>query len=391
MLTALVAALALACMPPDGASGATLAQARTQLLAWRLNPPPLFPSHLPASHSGVNVHLYRFNGVEYVIDLGAPDNADCHTLPNPTDWCVQLRRLAGASLEAWLHDPAIYSVRRMRIGNRSVWFFGDGGNAGGWWMAWEEQGRTYGAWAWTDERTALRRLTPFVESLRPLSSTSGCPALGVADTRGSGEPQGKLSPPAAAVLATLRARHRGKRVAAFWNPYPAVGLTDGPREWLNVLGAGLHVGPLGAYHGSVVDGERWLRDFIPRELRTCRAIKLILVGYSQGAQVTGDVYQRDVTQAQKRHIGAVLLFGDPYFNPRDRSVDSGSYDRHRSGALGARRTFGGDRRVRSFCHRDDPVCQAAWHGIVEPQLFVTWGFKQHENYPVDAREIASRL
>lgn len=69
-----------------------------------------------------------------------------------------------------------------------------------------------------------------------------------------------------------------------------------------------------------MDGEHWLSDFIPRELRSCPAIKLTLVGYSQGAQATGDAYQRSVSRVEKRHIAAVLLFGDPYFNPRDRST-----------------------------------------------------------------------
>jgi streptogramin lyase len=196
---------------------------------------------------------------------------------------------------------------------------------------------------------------------------SGCPAYGVVDSRGSGEPGGKLSPLAAAVLVELQARHPGERVADYWNPYPAVGLTDSPLEWANALGAALHIGPLGAYHGSVVDGKRWLRDFISRELRTCPAIKLVLVGYSQGAQVTGDVYQRDVTRAEKRNILAVLLFGDPYFNPSDRRADRGSYDHRRAGALGERRAFGGDPRVESFCHYHDPVCQASGRvGCINP-------------------------
>jgi hypothetical protein len=334
------------------------------------------------------VTLERFSGVDFNIELGMPANG-CQRVRS-TDVCMELRR-SDISLDAWLHSPAIYSARQMRVGNRNVWFFGDGGNAGGWWMVWQEQGRTYGVWDWTEEDTALRRLTPFVESLRPLSSVGGCPAFGVVDSRGSGEPEGTLSPPATAVLAALRARHRDKRIADFWNPYPAVGLTDSPVEWLNALGAGLHIGALGAYHGSVVDGEHWLRDFIRRELHTCPAIELILIGYSQGAQVTGDVYQRDVPQAQKRHISSVLLFGDPYFNPGDRSADRGGYERPRSGALGSRPTFPADGRARSFCHRDDPVCQAAWHGIVDPHLFLTWGFRQHENYSPDARGAASAL
>lgn len=221
----------------------------------------------------------------------------------------------------------------------------------------------------------------------PTAPTGGCAAYGVVDSRGSGEPEGRLSPPAAAALAAIKARHRGVRIADFWNPYPAVGLTDNLRQWLNALGAGLHIGPLGAYHGSVKDGTRWLRDFIPREIRTCPAIKLVLVGYSQGAQVAGDVYQRDVTRAERRDILAVLLFGDPYFNPADRHADRGGYDRRRSGALGRRRSFGNDPRVRSFCHHHDPVCQAGG----QPGDFLVWRFKQHENYPADAKQAASHL
>jgi hypothetical protein len=55
-------------------------------------------------------------------------------------------------------------------------------------MAWHEQGRTYLAWAWTDERTALRWLTPVVESLRPLTGPRrACTALTFISVRGSGE------------------------------------------------------------------------------------------------------------------------------------------------------------------------------------------------------------
>jgi hypothetical protein len=136
-----------------------------------------------------------------------------------------------------------------------------------------------------------------------------------------------------------------------------------------------------------VDGERWLRDFIPRELRACPAIKLVLVGYSQGAQVTGDVYQRDVSRAEKRSIDAVWLFGDPYFNARDAAADRGNYDHQRSGALGKRRNFGGDQRVRSVCHHHDPVCQANGQAAA----FLLWRFKQHENYPPAAKQLASKL
>ena len=140
----MIASILLGLVLPSIARGATFAQARAELRARNLNPPPLFPTQLPASHRGVNVYLGGFTGVDYSIEFGAPDNADCHTLPNPYGWCVAMIRNE-ESLEARLHDrgnPAEY-LRRMRIGNRQVWFFEDGGNAGGWWMVWREQGRTY--------------------------------------------------------------------------------------------------------------------------------------------------------------------------------------------------------------------------------------------------------
>jgi hypothetical protein len=391
VVVALLASLALGLFVAGRAAAATLTQVRTQLSAWHLQPAPLFPSQLPASYRGANVSLDRFAGVDFDIEFGKPANG-CQRV-NATDLCMELRRADAATLTSMLHDPDNCSVpRQVQVGARRVWFLCEGRDAGGWVLAWHEQGRTYWAWEWTaDSTTALPTLSALVQSLQGVTAASGCPAYGVVDSRGSGEPEGKLSPPAAAVLTAVRRHHPGVRIAGFWNPYPADGLTDDPREWLNALGAGLHAGPLGAYHGSVVDGEQYLRDFIPRELRTCSAIKLILVGYSQGAQVTGDVFQRHLTTAQKRSISGVLLFGDPYFNSSDRQADQGDFDHHRSGALGNRRTFGGDPRVRSFCHQRDPVCQATWHRIPEPQLFLRWGFKQHENYPSDAAQAAAGL
>ena len=172
-LVGFIAALLLTLAAPGIAKAATFAQARADVRAWQLNPPPLFPSQLPAGHRGVNVALNRY-GDEFKIYFGAPDNRDCHTLPNPDGWCVELVRWAGENLAADLpHDPDIAYLRRVRVGNRTVWFYEDEANAGGWWMEWEQLGRTYLAWAWVEnERTALRRLTPFVNSLQPLTIPS---------------------------------------------------------------------------------------------------------------------------------------------------------------------------------------------------------------------------
>jgi hypothetical protein len=171
LIAGAVVAFGLWLVAPGMARAATFAQVREQLLARRLSPPPLYPSQLPTAHRGANVHLYGFAGLDYVIDFGSPDNRDCHTIPNLNAWCVDLRR-STAPVSSWLKDPALYGKRRMRVGSRTVWFFGDGGNAGGWWMLWSEQDRTYAAWAGAvaDPAAAARRLAPFVKSLRPLTS-----------------------------------------------------------------------------------------------------------------------------------------------------------------------------------------------------------------------------
>ena len=51
---------------------------------------------------------------------------------------------------------------------------------------------------------------------------------------------------------------------------------------------------------------------------------IVLVGYSQGAQVTADVYQRDLTDAQRQMVAAIVLFGNPYFNRHDSAADRGA-------------------------------------------------------------------
>jgi len=237
------------------------------------------------------------------------------------------------------------------------------------------------------------------------SGASGCPAYGVVDTRGSGETVMRPSLPGGPVLRELRLRHPGTRVAIFYNPYPAVGLPDSLKlsEWrqvLNALGAGAHIGPVGAYNASVVDGGNWLRSFIPQQIRQCPSTKLVLVGYSQGAQATGDVYQHYLSAHDRSHIKAVLLFGDPYFNPKDGHADRGTYSHSRAGSLGIRPLFQGNEPVESDCHTHDPICnlwktslsRSSTLGLAEAIYgIVAWGFTQHENYQSDATAEASTL
>jgi hypothetical protein len=107
---------------------------------------------------------------------------------------------------------------------------------------------------------------------------------------------------------------------------------------------------------------------------------LILAGYSQGAELTGDLYQiLSKTSPLFTHIAAVVLFGDPNYNrgdsaanvkdhlPFDGVLTTDTYDllartfNANPGALFRQNvhTFpdysGG--RVFSFCHANDVICQ----------------------------------
>ena len=107
------------------------------------------------------------------------------------------------------------------------------------------------------------RATPFPQ-LQPqhsaaTASSSAAPAgVGVScvyvviDSRGSGERDGTVSPPGAAFAAALQRRHPTRARRRVLESVPAVGLWGSVRQVLNLIGAGLGIGPLGAYHASVV-------------------------------------------------------------------------------------------------------------------------------------------
>ena len=195
-------------------------------------------------------------------------------------------------------------------------------------------------------------------------SASNCAPYIVIDSRGSGE-TGGLSPPGSAFVNKFRKLKAPARVSVIPNPYPAVG-------WTSFLGAVLQL-PAG-YHESVAAGSTWLRSELSQLGTACPHAKFILTGYSQGAQVAGDVYQR---RSYPKVLG-VVLFGDPYFNSRDSKVDQGSFVRGLNGNLGTRPVFGATMRghVRSYCHNHDPVCQ----GPLSFAELALYRFTRHSNY-----------
>lgn len=192
-----------------------------------------------------------------------------------------------------------------------------------------------------------------------------CSAYVVADSRGSGEPLATLSRPGAAFVREFRKLHSSVYVGAAMNSYDAVG------SW-NIVAAVLKL-PIG-YHQSVGQGKAWLRSELSTLASTCPETKVVLTGYSQGAQVAADVAQ----EAPNRQIVGVVLFGDPYFNHGDARADRGDFARGLDGTLGTRPIFTGSLggRVLTYCHRHDPVCQ----GPLSYYELARYRFTRHNNY-----------
>ena len=88
--------------------------------------------------------------------------------------------------------------------------------------------------------------------------------------------------------------------------------------------------------------------------------------------MTGDVYHN----GPGRNVSGAVLFGDPYFNHRDRAADLGSaVGSGLDGLLGTRPLFGG-RRALSYCHQHDPICQ----GPLSFTEIALYRFTRHSNY-----------
>lgn len=196
--------------------------------------------------------------------------------------------------------------------------------------------------------------------------TLGCPQQVVIDSRGSSKTRGMISPPGEAFANALRiASNPTPRFDADFvtqviaNPYPATGSIPA------MLAAGAKL-PFW-YHTSVIKGKNWLRGELKQLEQHCPTTAVYLTGYSQGAQVAGDVYKEKTWEK----VRGMVLFGDPYFNGKDGS-NKGSFSFLRNGALGRRKAFN-NAQVLSYCHAGDPVCQGK-------HFYITFGTAYHKNY-----------
>jgi Cutinase len=120
------------------------------------------------------------------------------------------------------------------------------------------------------------------------------------------------------------------------------------------------------YNSSVLEGENILEDDLLVFWHECPSTDVVLAGYSQGAQVAGDVADA-LSPAQQAKIAAVALFGDPRFNGGQPRVDVANtgYSPHRGGIIvhwpgqhSSLRQVPSDLvpKFHSYCIENDPIC-----------------------------------
>ncbi len=174
-----------------------------------------------------------------------------------------------------------------------------------------------------------------------VSAPSGsCAAIIGITARGSTEPQGGGSL-AGPLVASIAAASR-QTVAQIDLVYPA--------DLLN-------------YQSSEKTGVANLTSLLKTTAAKCPTSRFLLVGWSQGAAVIGDVLAAAKVPAAPR-IRAAVLYGDPNFNSAE-PFDTGGFKPGVNGIF-ARPTGQLTRfasRLRSVCHADDNFCQAGVIGL----------------------------
>jgi acetylxylan esterase len=123
------------------------------------------------------------------------------------------------------------------------------------------------------------------------------------------------------------------------------------------------------YASSVAQGDSAMATDIKNAVSACPNEKIILLGYSQGAQVVGDVLAgggggslgaetAPIPSADAAKVIAAIQFGDPRHQPNlspiDLGTDPGAQGIFKVGADQSRAAFGAI--LRSWCDTGDPFC-----------------------------------
>jgi len=184
----------------------------------------------------------------------------------------------------------------------------------------------------------------------PVPTPANCPKLQFVGVRGSGETRkdnGGYGSTVANIKNIIENKVNGTKSTPI--DYPAIPVGYGGSTYLS------------EYEISMAKGRDALDVFLTKFVVDCPHTYVILAGYSQGAQVAGDEFA-NLTTNEKGHIAALILIGDPRFNPNQPAVDNGNYDKKLSGIY---QIVVPDMRVipdiwvpnvKSYCAKDDPIC-----------------------------------
>lgn len=148
---------------------------------------------------------------------------------------------------------------------------------------------------------------------------------------------------------------RGLRLAVASVEYPAIGVDDAARSVFSFQPDG--------YGDSVDAGVADLGRLVTAVRARCAGAVIVLVGYSQGAEVIRTAFARSVVAADE-DIAAVVLVSDPAFNAADarfgvnlRGTYSGSRTGVRRSTVALVSPTGIAERTFSLCNAGDIVCQ----------------------------------
>ncbi len=209
-----------------------------------------------------------------------------------------------------------------------------------------------------------------------------CPAVAIFGVRGSGETYAGsywgMGPTVFQAAHAISGLLTGLRVAHIGVPYDAVPVASPVDLLANVL-----TGDAANYLNSVVGGANDLvngasgTDGMRQEVDRCSKVKLVVIGYSQGAEAVHYALSAspNANAVVIRHIAAIVLFGDAIRQPHL------SYDVGPADARGAMVGFDlpGDTGTpniprylwsdtESYCLTNDPVCD-----------FTTWNAVEHQD------------
>lgn len=186
------------------------------------------------------------------------------------------------------------------------------------------------------------------------SPASGCQGALLIAARGSGESATEQLGMGSTLYQLYRQLRAGGAVTGFGFPFAA------------------HV----SGQDAVLDASTRLADLVRQRARHCPSERLLLAGFSMGAEIVGDALQSPGFEHLGDHPAAAVVLADPRFNPRDQLTAAGTFDPRYAGSAPPRALYPSTlaSRIRSYCRRGDDVCQHGAaaaskleHGLYAPQ------------------------